>query len=247
MRLWLPVMTLCQRELVRFWREKGRVLGLVASPLVFWLLIGSGYGNLGFFFPGALVLTVMFSAISSTITIIEDRREGFLLSMLVSPAPRSSMVLGKILGSTVLAWLQGIIFLLFAPLVGFRITLASGLGLLGALFLVCFAFTALGFLLAWQMESSQGFHVVMNLLLMPMWMVSGSLFPITNAHAWIRYVMWANPMTYSVVVIRGLLEPQAAAPGPGVTLSVIVTAGFALILWLFSSILATRKTLRSFA
>ena len=82
MRLWLPVMTLCQRELVRFWREKGRVLGLVASPLVFWLLIGSGYGNLGFFFPGALVLTVMFSAISSTITIIEDRREGFLLSML---------------------------------------------------------------------------------------------------------------------------------------------------------------------
>jgi ABC-2 type transport system permease protein len=96
---WLPVVTLWQRELVRFWRQKSRVLGVVASPLVFWLLIGSGSGDLGRFFAGALVLTVLFSAIFSTISIIEDRREGFLLSMLVSPASRTSMVLGKILGA----------------------------------------------------------------------------------------------------------------------------------------------------
>ena len=118
MQFWLPVLTLWQRELTRFWREKARVVGYIGSPLVFWLLIGSGFGDLGFFFPGALVLTVMFSAIFSTMSLIEDRREGFLLSMLVSPAPRASMVRGKILGSSTLAWLQGLVFLCFVPATG---------------------------------------------------------------------------------------------------------------------------------
>ena len=121
----LPAATLWQRELVRFWRQKSRVLGVVASPLVFWLLIGYGSNDLARFYSGALVLTVMFSAIFSTISIIEDRREGFLLSMLVSPAPRTSMVLGKILGSATLAWIQGLIFLAFAPLAGVRVGLAG--------------------------------------------------------------------------------------------------------------------------
>ena len=119
----LPAATLWQRELVRFWRQKSRVLGVVASPLVFWLLIGYGSNDLARFYSGALVLTVMFSAIFSTISIIEDRREGFLLSMLVSPAPRTSLVLGKILGAATLAWIQGLIFLAFAPLAGVRIGL----------------------------------------------------------------------------------------------------------------------------
>ncbi|HVX65511.1 MAG TPA: ABC transporter permease, partial [Bryobacteraceae bacterium] len=103
MNFWLPVAALWRREMLRFGREKGRVLGFVGSPLVFWLLIGSGFGDLAFFFPGALVLTVMFSAVFSTMSLIEDRREGFLRSMLVSPAPRGSMVLGKVLGASTLA------------------------------------------------------------------------------------------------------------------------------------------------
>ena len=103
----LPAATLWQRELIRFWRQKSRLIGVIASPLVIWLLIGYGSNTLGRFFSGALVLTVMFSAIFSTISIIEDRREGFLLSMLVSPAPRTSMVLGKILGSA--AWMRDIL------------------------------------------------------------------------------------------------------------------------------------------
>src|SRR5229473_3297957 len=94
----LAVETLWRRELIRFWRQKSRVLGVVASPLIFWAVIGFGMGADGpkFFFPGTVVLTVMFSAIFSTMSIIEDRREGFLLSMLVSPASRTSLVLGKI-------------------------------------------------------------------------------------------------------------------------------------------------------
>src|SRR5207244_11519260 len=105
-------------ERLRFWRQKSRVLSVVASPLIFWLLMGYGSNDLARYYSGTLVLTVMFSAIFSTISIIEDRREGFLLSMLVSPAPRTSLVLGKILGSATLGWIQGLMLLVFAPRAG---------------------------------------------------------------------------------------------------------------------------------
>src|SRR5260221_2999131 len=145
----LGVETLWQRELVRFWRQKSRVLGVVASPLIFWAVIGFGIGADGpkFFFPGTVVLTVMFSAIFSTISIIEDRREGFLLSMMVSPAPRTSLVLGKILGSATLGWIQGMIFLAFAPLAGVSVQTLDLLTVAAAIFLVSFSLTGLGFVI----------------------------------------------------------------------------------------------------
>src|SRR5579872_6760923 len=137
----LPAATLWQRELVRFWRQKSRVLGVVASPLVFWLLMGYGSNDLARFYAGALVLTVMFSAIFSTMSIIEDRREGFLLSMLVSPASRTSLVLGKILGAATLAWIQGMIVLAFAPLAGIGLSLGELAPLAGIVFLISFTLT----------------------------------------------------------------------------------------------------------
>lgn len=235
----LPAATLWQRELVRFWRTKSRVIGVVASPLVFWLLMGYGSNDLARFYSGALVLTVMFSAIFSTISIIEDRREGFLLSMLVSPAPRTSLVLGKILGSATLAWLQGLIFLAFAPLAGVRIPLLEILPVAAAIFLISFTLTGMGFVIAWRMNSSQGFHAIMNLLLVPMWMVSGSLFPMATAHGWIRAVMWANPLTYSISLLNVLLGLPNSG-GPGAELSVFVTAGFGLALLLASGAMASQ-------
>lgn len=247
MTFWLPVWTLWQRDLIRFWREKARVVGYVGSPLIFWVLIGSGFGNLAFFFPGALVLTVMFSAVFSTMSLIEDRREGFLLSMLVSPAPRSSVVLGKILGSATLAWFQGLLFLCFVPLAGYAPGAAGLIEAAGIVFLVSFAFTVLGFLLAWQMDSTQGFHAVMNLVLLPLWLVSGSLFPMASAHGWVRWLMRANPMTYSVAALRGTLEHKVAAGMPAVSTSVVVTAAFATGLFLASVAAANRKSVRSFA
>src|SRR6476646_3529861 len=173
----LAIETLWQRELVRFWRQKSRVLGVVASPLIFWAVIGFGSGPGGpkFFFPGTVVLTVMFSAIFSTMSIIEDRREGFLLSMLVSPASRTSLALGKILGSATLAWIQGVIVLAFAPLAGVHVGIAELPAIAASIFLISFTLTGLGFLIAWKMNSIAGFHGLMNLLLLPMWMVSGAL------------------------------------------------------------------------
>jgi len=244
---WWPVATLWQRDLVRFWREKARVLGYVGSPLLFWVLIGSGFGNLAYFFPGALVLTVMFSAVFSTMSLIEDRREGFLLSMLVSPAPRSSVVLGKILGSSTLAWIQGMVFLCFLPMTGLAPGAAGVLEAAGVIFLISFMFTVFGFLAAWQMDSTQGFHAIMNLVLLPAWLVSGSLFSMANAHGWVRWLMRLNPVTYTVAALRQALERHAAAGVPSLSISVIVTGACALALFIASAIAASKRTVRSFA
>ena len=221
----LPAATLWQRELVRFWRQKSRVMGVVASPLIFWLVIGLGSNDLGRFYSGALVLTVMFSAIFSTITIIEDRREGFLLSMLVSPAPRTSLVLGKILGVGDAGVDSG------PDLSGFR---AAGGGshsrwleipaVAGAIFLISFTLTGLGFVIAWKMDSTSGFHAIMNLLLLPMWMVSGSLFTMATAHGMVKAIMRVNPLTYSISLLNYTLRLPNAGPGPLVSLA--VTAAF---------------------
>ena len=241
----LPAATLWQRELVRFWRQKSRVLGVVASPLVFWLLIGSGSNDLARFYSGSLVLTVMFSAVFSTISIIEDRREGFLLSMMVSPAPRTSLVLGKILGSATLAWIQGMIFLAFAPLAGVRIHPLELITVTAAIFLIAFTLTGLGFVIAWRMTSTAGFHAIMNLLLVPMWMVSGSLFPMATAHGWVKAIMWVNPLTYSIALLNHTLHLPNAAPG--LPESLIVTALFGLVLLIVSGIMAAQKAARSAA
>jgi ABC-2 type transport system permease protein len=241
----LPAATLWQRELVRFWRQKSRVMGVVASPLVFWLLIGYGSNDLARFYSGALVLTVMFSAIFSTISIIEDRREGFLLSMMVSPAPRTSLVLGKILGSATLAWIQGLIFLAFAPLAGVSVQPIELIPIAAAIFLISFTLTGLGFVIAWRMNSTAGFHAIMNLLLVPMWMVSGSLFPMATAHGWVKAIMWVNPLTYSIALLNYVLHLPNATPGA--LESLIVTAVFGLILLLASGAMAAQKATRSAA
>jgi ABC-2 type transport system permease protein len=241
----LSAATLWQRELVRFWRVKSRVLGVVASPLVFWLIIGYGSSDLARFYAGSLVLTVMFSAIFSTITIIEDRREGFLLSMMVSPAPRTALVLGKILGSATLAWIQGVIFLCFAPLAGVSITPLELIPVIGAIFLISFMLAGLGFVIAWRMESTAGFHAIMNLLLVPMWMVSGSLFPMATAHGLIRAIMWVNPLTYSIALMNHTLRLPNAAPGAFESLAVTVVFGLALLL--ISGWMAAQKSTHSAA
>ena len=244
MSFWLPVATLWWRDLIRFWRERSRVLGFIGAPAIFWLVLGSGWGNLGLFYPGALTLTVMFSAVFSMMSLIEDRREGFLLSMLVSPAPRSAMVLGKVLGSSTLAWLQAVMFLAFLPLTGYAVSLGTLMELIGVLFLIAFTFTSLGFLMAWKMDSTQGFHAVVNLVQLPLWMVSGSLFSPDSAHGWMQVLMRVNPLTYSVAAIRRLLEPAAPhVPEFGLSLSIIVGSG--ILLWVASTVIASKAASES--
>jgi ABC-2 type transport system permease protein len=245
----LAVETLWQRELVRFWRQKSRVLAVVASPLLFWAVIGFGSGAAGpkLFFPGTVTLTVLFSAIFSTMSIIEDRREGFLLSMLVSPASRTSLVLGKILGAATLAWIQGVVILAFAPLAGIRLPFDELAPLAGTIFLISFTLTALGFLIAWKFDSTQAYHAVMNLLLLPMWLLSGAMFSIAGASPWIRAVMLVNPLTYSTSLLRQMLTPGISDGSPSASTSIVVTVAFGLALLAGSAVLANQKSSRSSA
>src|SRR5579863_7518583 len=245
----LAVETLWQRELVRFWRQKSRVLAVVASPLIFWAVIGFGSGASGpkLFFPGTVTLTVLFSAIFSTMSIIEDRREGFLLSMLVSPASRTSLVLGKILGAATLAWIQGVVILAFAPLAGIGLSFAELAPLAGIIFLISFTLTALGFLIAWKFDSTQAYHAVMNLLLLPMWLLSGAMFSIAGASPWIRAVMLMNPLTYSTALLRQLLTPGISDGSPAISTSLLVTVAFGIALLAASAVLANQKSSSSLA
>ena len=215
----LPAFTLWWREIVRFYRQTGRVIGVIASPLVFWLVLGSGFGTslrptggteqhyLDYFYPGTLILIVLFTSIFTMMSVIEDRKEGFLLSVLVAPVPRTAIVLGKVLGGTTLAAVQGLIFLIFAPFAGVHLEPLQVLLVAVVVFLVSFSLTALGFAIAWPMDSSQAFHGIVNLFLIPMWLLSGALFPLDGASRWIRVLMHLNPLTYGVEALRWLLYP----------------------------------------
>ncbi len=219
--VWLPAFTLWWREIVRFYRQRSRVIGVIASPLLFWIVIGSGFGTsfrsngaggqhyLDYFYPGALIMIVLFTSIFTMMSVIEDRKEGFLLSVLVAPVSRSAIVLGKVMGGTTLATIQGLIFLAFAPFVGVHIGFGPLVLVALTVFLVSFALTALGFAIAWPMDSSQAFHAIINLFLIPLWLLSGALFPLSGASGWLRFLMRINPLTYGVEALRDLLYPQS--------------------------------------
>jgi ABC-2 type transport system permease protein len=249
--LLLPALTLWWREVVRFYRQRTRVVGVIASPIVFWLVIGSGFGTsfrsggaasqhyLNYFYPGALIMIVLFTSIFTMMSVIEDRREGFLLSVLVAPVSRSAIVLGKVLGGTTLSAVQGLIFLIFAPLVGVHLGLVGLILIVCTVFLVSFALTALGFAIAWPMDSTQAFHAIINLFLIPLWLLSGALFPISGAAVWLRVLMRLNPLTYGVQALRELLYPSGET---GLATSLATLVLFSFLMFGLAFLMANRRT-----
>lgn len=247
-----PSVSLGWRELVRFLRQRNRVIGALATPIVFWLLIGAGMGKsftapdgsagyLSYFFPGTVLMILLFTAIFSTISVIEDRREGFLQGVLVAPVGRISIVNGKLLGGAVLATGQATLFLILGWASGlFHPTLVNLVATLGVMFVVSIALTALGLCIAWPLSSTQGFHALMNLLLMPMWFLSGALFPIRNdTPLFLRAVMKANPLTYALESLRSVLGKPTLA-----TLAIPfgVTVGFAVVMIALAVVVAHTRT-----
>ena len=256
--IWTPALSLWQREIVRFYRQKSRVVGVIASPLLFWLVLGSGFAHSfsggssatgagadysSFFFPGAIVMIVLFTAIFSMMSLIQDRNEGFLLSVLAAPVSRSSIVLGKVLGGATLAAIQGIIFLVFCPLVGVHPNLATIALAVAIIVLISFELTALGFAIAWPMDSPQAFHAIVNLILIPLWLLSGSLFPVERAAGWMRLIMLMNPLTYGVDILRHALFPASPTTFSLAT-NMAVTLGFCLLTFIASWAIVNRRTNR---
>jgi ABC-2 type transport system permease protein len=248
-------LSLCHRELVRFLRQRHRIIGALATPLVFWLLIGAGMNRsfksdapggenyLHYFFPGTVLMILLFTAIFSTISVIEDRREGFLQGVLVAPVSRMQIVLGKVLGGTILAFGQGLIFLLLAPLIGIRLSLAGFAMATFAMLVLSFGLTALGLCIAWRMNSTQGFHAIMNLFLMPMWFLSGALFPVAGAWRGLQWVMLMNPLTYGLAALRRAVYWQdAGSTLPGLGTSLAVSLIFAIVMFILASAIAAGRT-----
>lgn len=259
-RPWLAAGMLCWREIIRFLRQRNRIVGALLQPILFWLLFGAGLnqtfrlpgGNAEsgqsfseYYFPGTLAMILLFTAIFATVSVIEDRREGFLQSVLVAPIPRWSMVLGKVLGGALLALLQGLIFLLLALTLNVQPGLLGLLALVAFMFVLSLALTALGMVIAWRMESTQGFHAIMTILLMPMWLLSGAFFPTPTGGSLIenglRLVMTLNPLTYGVAGMRLLLFglPPAGLYLPSLAVCWGITILFAIIAfaaaWLVSA------------
>jgi ABC-2 type transport system permease protein len=241
----LPAATLWKRELVRFARDRHRLFGAILQPFVFWLLLGIGMNAsfapaglagtmsyLEYIFPGTLLMVLLFTAIFSTISVVEDRREGFMQSVLVAPVSLSAVVLGKVLGGTTLAVLEGVVFLLFVYQLNIPVSPVSLAATVGFLFLVGLALTGLGFAIAWRMASTAGFHAIMNLFLLPMWALSGALFPLSGVPEWLGWVMRINPLTYGVAGVRHTLymeAPELTGRVPSLEACLLVTCLFVLL------------------
>jgi ABC-2 type transport system permease protein len=210
------------RDLVRFFRERSQLLGSISRPLLWLFIFGTGlrptfHGGGGlsytqFIFPGIIGMTLIFTSIQSAISIIWDREFGFLKEVLVAPVSRTSVAVGKALSGATLSLIQGTITLLFAPLVGVKFTLLSALAMVPVMFLMSFALTGIGILIAARMTSFEGFGTIANFLVMPMYFLSGAIFPPVNLPGWLNALVHINPMSYGVDSLRAALLHQHYFP-----------------------------------
>jgi ABC-2 type transport system permease protein len=243
-----------KRELIRFVRAKARIITGLVQPVLFLFVLGGGLsplvGNAGgldfrkFVFPGVVAMSVLTTAIFSAVSIVWDREFGFLREMLVAPVSRASLVLGKALGGTTVAVLQGTIMLALAPLVGVRLTPLLVVEVMGASALMAFALTGFGLLIAGRIKRMESFQVVMQFLLFPMLFLSGALFPLHGLPSWLSVLTKFDPVTYAIDPIRRLvfaaqdLTPAAAGRfGTGVELF-----GHVLQIWSELAIVAAFAT-----
>lgn len=206
------------RDLKRHFRDRARIIGSLGSPIVFIFILGQGLGSslrFGgaaadidykvFMFPGILGMTMMFAGVFAAISIVWDREFGFLKEMLVAPVPSWSIALGKVISGATIASFQGSLMLLLAPLVGINLTAGMVLKLIPTMFLVSFSMTGMGILLATRLKSMQGFQVVMNFIMMPMFFMSGAMFQLTSAPRWMDAISKIDPLTYGVDALRSIM------------------------------------------
>jgi len=202
---------LWHREVLRYWREKSRIISSLILPLLWLLVFGSGMRGMElsgtqsyqtYIFPGIVAMTLLFTSVWSGISIIWDREFGFFKEIMVAPVSRTSIVIGKALGSGTSALIQGFILLPLSFLVGVHLSPLSFLILIPTMILISIGLVCIGLLIASMITSMEGFNFIMSLVIMPMFFTSGALFPLTSAPAWLRGFSYVNPLTYGVDVLR---------------------------------------------
>jgi ABC-2 type transport system permease protein len=229
-----PIYVICLREFIKFFREKSRLLGTLARPLLWLFVVGNGmsalirpqtgFSYLQFIFPGMIGMTILFSSIFSSISIVWDREFGFMKEMLVAPISRLSIVVGKALSGTLISVAQAIIILVLIPFLGIRITVFQLVEVAAVSVLVSFCITSLGILIAARLTSFDGFNIIMNFLVMPMLFLSGAMYPVTAMPAILRHLTMFNPLTYGVDAFKHVLLRDGTPPlGPEFTLVLDLT------------------------
>lgn len=253
MNTWNAQWVLAQRELKRFYRQRSRLIGSLISPLVFWIFLGGGLGSAlplpqtplmagyrEYFFPGMVAMVILFSSIFANISVIEDRHMGFLQSVQVSPLPAYALVGGKVLGTTLLAVIQAVLFLALAPLAGFSLFHSGFVLVLAGVLVMSFGLSALGFFFAWKLDSVQGFHSIMNVVLMPLWLLSGAFFPYEKASPVLKVLMLVNPLSYGLTILKSGLYGQEVPFAVGLGASLAITFLFGIVLVALSTVLVSK-------
>jgi daunorubicin resistance ABC transporter membrane protein len=252
---WATITVLWRRDLLRFLRQPSRLVGALGQPVIFWVIIGSGMANTfrlpgsalsyqEYFFPGVVMMIGLFASIFASVSVIDDRHQGFLQAVVAGPGSRLALVLGKCLGSASVAMLQMALFLCLAPLAGFALGSIDWGSLALAALLSTVGLSALGFAVAWALDNVQAYHAIQMTLLVPAWVVSGAMFPYSSGDTVFAWAMACNPLAYAVCAVRTALYHGAPPPG---TVLPMGQAGSLLALALFALValglawLASRK------
>lgn len=237
------------RDVIRFRRDRSRMITSLAQPALFLFIFGnglarglaldsqggggsfgSGSGYLGFIFPGILGMSLLFTSMFSAVSIVWDREFGFLKEVMVAPISRSSVAIGKAFGGSSVAMIQAVVILLFAPLVGVSLSFLTIVAVIPLMFLISFSITSMGIALAAKMQSMEGFQMIMNFLIMPLFVLSGAMFPLDRLPEWLRFLTRIDPLTYGVDALRGLmLGSQAAEFSLAFNVAVIASFGAVMI------------------
>jgi ABC-2 type transport system permease protein len=238
-----PIYVICLREFKKFFREKSRLMGTLARPVLWLFVVGNGmnslikplagFSYLQFIFPGMIGMTILFSSIFSSISIVWDREFGFMKEMLVAPISRLSIVIGKAISGTLISVAQAVIIMLLIPFLGIHLSVAQFIEIVAAALLVSFCITSLGILIAARLTSFDGFNIIMNFLVMPMLFLSGAMYPVTSMPPALRHLTQLNPLTYGIDSFKHILLRNATPPlGPEfpLWLDLVLVGGLSAIL-----------------
>ncbi|MBU6998075.1 MAG: ABC transporter permease [Theionarchaea archaeon] len=234
---WKAVYVICLRDIRRFFREKSQVIGSIARPALWLAIMGTGFNTVfsssgsdnyaQFLFPGIIGMTVLFTSVFSAVSVIWDRQFGFLREMLVAPVSRTSIAVGKTLSGCFQSLIQGSIIMVLSFIVDVHLSPLIIVQVLAIILLASFALTSMGLLIASRMPSFEGFNLIMNFLVMPMFLMSGAFFPISGLPAWMKSIVTINPLSYGVDALRGVI---LGFHEHALTTDILFMAGFAIIM-----------------
>ncbi|HXY61636.1 MAG TPA: ABC transporter permease, partial [Nitrospirota bacterium] len=217
-----PIYVICLREFKKFFREKSRLLGTLARPVLWLFVVGNGmsalirpqvgFSYLQFIFPGMIGMTILFASIFSSISIVWDREFGFMKEMLVAPISRLSIVIGKALSGTAISVAQAVIILVLIPFLGISLTSTQFAEVVAVSVLVSFCITSIGILIAARLTSFDGFNIIMNFLVMPMFFLSGAMYPVSSMPHALRQLTHINPLTYGIDAFKHVLLRNSIPP-----------------------------------